>query len=109
MKSGVKPTTKLFVVVVILLLLIFILPVTVVYFINGILYPSIDKLLVVEGAEKEKAPVDKTQQQRILKEHFEENPIDPSVLEGDENELVFYDGKMIKRSKLIEIYKSIEE
>lgn len=96
-------------VVVILLLLIFILPVTVVYFINGILYPSIDKLLVVEGAEKEKAPVDKTQQQRILKEHFEENPIDPSVLEGDENELVFYDGKMIKRSKLIEIYKSIEE
>lgn len=98
-------------VVVILLLLIFIFPVTVAYFVNGILYPSIDKLLVIEGAEneKDKMPVGKKERQRLLREHFEENPIDPAVLDGDENELVFYDGKMMKRSKLIEIYKSINE
>ena len=40
---------------------------------------------------------------------IEENPIDPAILEGDENELVFYGGKMIKRAKLIEMYKSVNE
>ena len=47
--------------------------------------------------------------QDLLKRQFEENPIDPAILEGDENELVFYGGKMVKRATLIQMYKSIDE
>ncbi|MCQ4022533.1 MULTISPECIES: hypothetical protein [unclassified Ruminococcus] len=97
--------------VFVILLLIFILPVTVAYFITAILYPSIDKLLVEKGGKnlKEKNNSESANRRELLIAQLEENPIDPSILEGDENELVFYDGKMIKRAKLIEIYKSANQ
>lgn len=89
-----------------------ILPVTFAYFINAILYPSVDKLLIAKSGnnlkETEKND-DAAMRMEKLKQQFEEKPIDPEILKGDENELVFYDGKMIKRSKLIEIYNSMDE
>lgn len=98
-------------IIFILILLVFILPVTVAYLINAIIYPSIDKLLIAKSGNnlKDKTTGDAVSRQELLKQQFEEKPIDPAILEGDENELVFYDGKMIKRAKLIEIYKSINE
>ena len=93
-------------VVSIIILMIFVLPATVSYFINAILYPAIDSLLVKREKNLKDEP-EKENYKSLLKKQLEENPIDPSILEGDENELVFYDGKMVKRSSLIEIYKSV--
>ena len=97
--------------VTILILLIVILPVTVAYFITAILYPSIDKLLIDKSGKnlKEKINLETASRQELLQSMLEENPIDPAILEGDENELVFYGGKMIKRAKLIEMYKSANQ
>lgn len=89
-------------VIFLVILLIFILPVTVSYFVNATLYPSVYRLLI---CNEEAASTDCDVQ---LMQQFETKPIDSRLLQGDEDELVFYDGKMIKRSKLIEIYKSIE-
>lgn len=92
----------------VLFLLVFILPATISYFINAILYPSIEELLISKDNLKDK-PTEGMSCEELLKIQFEENPIDPAILEGDENELVFYGGKMVKRSTLIEMYKSIDK
>lgn len=97
--------------VTIMILLVVILPVTMAYVITAIIYPSIDKLLIEKDGKnlKDKLDPSTADTHALLVAQLEENPIDPAMLEGDENELVFYDGKMIKRAKLIEIYKSVNE
>lgn len=98
-------------IIIVLLLLILILPVTVSYFISAILYPSIKKMLITKDGEnlKDKEKSAQTDYKELLRQQLEENPIDPAILEGDEDELIFYGGKMIKRSKLIEMYKTVNE
>lgn len=97
--------------VTVFILLIVILPVTMAYFITAIIYPSIDKLLIDKSGKnlKESNKSNPADRRELIQSMLEENPIDPAILEGDENELVFYGGKMIKRAKLIEMYKSVNE
>ncbi len=94
----------------IIILMLFIVPATLSYVISAILYPSIESILIEKGDHIKNEPdPDKMSREDMLKKQLEENPIDPSILEGDENELVFYGGKMVKRSSLIEIYKTVNK